>query len=97
MKYSEFDREIKKLGDKYSVHYQDYYVTVSYKGEWVGTVSLSKRYSYRFQQAWDGYWGSEKLRWDCTELIHQLSKTKPKNRGKLPVDVKSEYQRLVLV
>ena len=97
MKYREFEKKIKALGDKYSVSYYDYMLRVYYKGEWVATVQLNKQYAYKFQQAWDGYWGSDTLRCKCIELIHQLAKTKPKNRGKVPANVKTEFEGLVLI
>ena len=97
MKYSEFNKQIALLGDMYSVRYYDYMLKVYCKGEWVATVALNKRLSYNFQQAWEGYWGSEKLRCDCILLIQKLAYTKPKNRGRVPADVKSDSKSLVLV
>jgi hypothetical protein len=97
MKYSEFNKQIALLGDMYSVRYYDYMLKVYCRGEWVGTVAYNKIYVYTFQQSLEAYWGSEKLRCDCIELIHQIGKTKPKNRGQIPVDVKNDQDTLVLV
>lgn len=98
MKYSEFNQKVKTtLGNWYSVHYDDYSLRVSYKGEWVATVALNKRLSYTFQQAWEGYWGTEELRQACIELVDQLAETKPENRGRIPADVKHDSDTLVLI
>ncbi|KRM84132.1 hypothetical protein FC35_GL001461 [Limosilactobacillus coleohominis DSM 14060] len=62
----------------------------------MATVVYDRRLAYSFQQAWEGYWGSDELRCQCIELVHTLAKTKPANRGEVPADVKTEYQGLVL-
>ena len=97
MKYCKFNKKIASLGDMYSVRYVDYMLHVYCKGERVATVALNKRLSYSFQQSWEGYWGSEELRCDCIRLIQKLADTKPKNRGRVPADVKSDSESLVLV
>ncbi|WP_295731679.1 hypothetical protein [uncultured Limosilactobacillus sp.] len=96
MKYSMFKVKVENLGDIYSVSFRDYAVQIYCKGEWVATVIYDHRLAYNFQQAWEGYWGSDELRCQCIELVHKLAETKPSNRGRVPADVNTEYQGLVL-
>ena len=96
MKYSEFEKKINALGDKYSVRFDEYFVKVYYHGEEVGRIVTNMPFNIVMHNCHKIDWGSNQLDGLCYTYCSQLAGTLVKNRGRLPKDIEPYQGRVII-